>query len=389
MDMIEKMKCPHCGMEITLDELIRTQMGKRMEEEKAKVLEEALKNRDAENEKKISAAVDKATEEQGEQITKLLDQIQRLSEANQKATEEMQKMAQNQFELQQKLQNAQLDAQKEFNAKAQELVAQAKKDAEDANSEKIAALEKKLKDVSTDLGESQHKLEQGSQQLQGEVQELRLEECLRLEFPFDRIAEVEKGKPGADVIQTVVSPSGRVCGTIVWESKNVKGWKNDFIPKLRADMEAVDGDVGILVSSVFGKNMGEFTLQDGVWLIRPANVMPIARLIRDGVVKASDAKIIAERNGTVQEAVFEFVTSPVFRNRIQNIGQQYLALEKDITDTKRYMDRHWEKQRTMLDNLVTNTQSILVDVDAHLLLSDSGKSLLLESPEEELESNDT
>ena len=109
METIETMKCPHCGMDITLDELFKTQMGKRMEGEREKIAKEILKDRDEETDKRIAAAVKEATEEQGKKINELLDQIKRLTDANQKATEKMQEMAQTQFELQQKLQNVQLD----------------------------------------------------------------------------------------------------------------------------------------------------------------------------------------------------------------------------------------------------------------------------------------
>lgn len=386
MDTIETMKCPHCGMDITLDELFKTQMGKRMEGERTKIAEEILKNKDAENEQKVADAVKEATEDQSKQIAELLDQVKRLTEVNQNATEEMKKMAQTQFDLQQKLNNVQLDAQKEFNAKSEELVDKARKEADDANSEKNAAYEKKIHDLSKLLEESQRKIEQGSQQLQGEVRELQLEDCLHQEFPMDRVEEVEKGRLGADVIQTVVNDIGKPCGVIVWESKNVKGWKNEFIPKLRSDMEKVNGDLGVLVSNVFGKNMEEFTYQDGVWLIRPSNVLAIARALRNQIIAVSKARAVAEHKETVQDAVYEFVTSKTFRNRIENIGKQYIALKNTIYRAKAHMDREWGKQMTMLDNLVDNTQGILGDVDAFLLQSGE-ENLQLEAPDENQETD--
>lgn len=360
-------------------------MGKKMEGERAKIAEEILKGRDEETNQKIASAVKEATEEQGKKITELLEQIKRLTDANQKATEKMQEMAQTQFELQQKLQNVQLDEQTKFNEKSDELVQKTRKETEELIGGKLALAEQKIKELSKSLEESQRKLEQGSQQLQGEVQELQLEDCLHQEFPMDRIEEVEKGKLGADVIQTVVNDIGKPCGVIVWESKNVKGWKNEFIPKLRSDMEKVNGDLGVLVSNVFGKNMEEFTYQDGVWLIRPSNVLAIARALRNEIIAVSKARAVAEHKETVQDAVYEFVTSATFRNRIENIGKQYIALKDAIYRAKVHMDREWGKQMTMLDNLVENTQGILGDVDAFLLQSGED-NLQLEAPEEEPDS---
>lgn len=387
METEMKMKCPHCGMDITLDELFKTQMGKRMEGEREKIAEEILKNKDAENEQKIAEEVRKATEEQGKQIEKLLAQIESLTESNRKATEEIQKMLKNEADLKQQVHDADVEAQKKFNGQIDDIYKKAKEKADEEHAAEIAALKKKVDDANEATETIKRKLEQGSQQLQGEVQELQLEDCLHQEFPMDRIEEVEKGKLGADVIQTVVNDIGKPCGVIVWESKNVKGWKNEFIPKLRSDMEKVNGDLGVLVSNVFGKNMEEFTYQDGVWLIRPSNVLAIARALRNEIIAVSKARAVAEHKETVQDAVYEFVTSKTFRNRIENIGKQYIALKDAIYRAKVHMDREWGKQMTMLDNLVENTQGILGDVDAFLLQS-SEDNLQLEAPEEDPDSED-
>ncbi len=381
METITKMKCPHCGLELDLDNLFAAQMGHKIEEEKKRILSEALEIKERESEQKIAEAVKTATEEQGKQIEKLLLEIGRLNEANTKANEELKKLLSKEIELKQQVKEAELDAQKKLGEQMDDIYKKAKEKADEESAAEIAALKKKVDDANEATEAVKRKLEQGSQQLQGEVQELRLEDCLRAEFPLDRIEEVEKGKPGADVIQTIVSNTGKVCGRIVWESKNVKGWKNEFIPKLRGDMERVNGDIGILVSHVFGKNMTEFTEQDGVWLVKPGNVMPMARLMRDGLLRESKAKAIAEQKETLQDAVYSFVTSPAFRNRVENIGRQYRALDEEINKTRDVMIRHWEAQRKLVDELVGNTQGILGDVDAFLLQADSEIRPAIEQPE--------
>ena len=380
-----EIKCPFCGNSLKIDELLKTQMEKEFGESTKKRIDELLQRQRMEDsevaKKMIEEAIEREKHTSNDTIEKLTAQIQMLTESNRKATESMLAFEKKEFELKQKLQNTELEAQKRLNEQIEVLTASIRKTESEKNELEIAKLQKKLSDANAVTAELQHKLEQGSQQLQGETQELLLESCLRDEFPFDDIREVEKGRLGADVIQTVMSRTGKVCGVIVWESKNVKGWNNDFIPKLRNDMEAEGGDVGILVSNVFGRNMREFTSQDGVWLIRPANVLAIARPIRDGIIKASNAKAVAEHKETLQDAVFAFVTSQAFRNRIENIGKQYMALEEEIHKTKVYMDRHWDTQRRMIDNLVENTQGIIGDVDAYLLNSDPEEVLMIESSE--------
>lgn len=375
MDGVYELKCSECGAVLKIDELFKAQMGCKFEEENKKKLQEAIdfqKRQLAEESKKDSEeAIRKATEAQARQIQELLEQVRLLTEANNKAREEMIAFQKKEFDLQQAVKNAELEANKKLNDQVDELYQKAKKEAEEAASEKIAALEKKVADANQATEDVKRKLQQGSQQLQGEIQELKLEDCLRMEFPLDTIEEVEKGKLGADVIQTVVSRNGKVCGRIVWESKNVKNWSNGFIPKLREDMGRVSGDVGILVSNVFGKNMDEFTLVDGVWLVKPINALSMARLIRERIISVSDAKMIAEHKETVQDAVYAFVTSPAFRNRMENIGRQYRALDDEINKTKDNMVKHWETQRKLIDELVGNTQGILGEVNAFLLQADS------------------
>lgn len=237
-----------------------------------------------------------------------------------------------------------------------------------------------LEDANKATEEVKRKLEQGSQQLQGEVQELRLEECLKLEFPLDSIEPVEKGKSGADVIQTVVNRLGRVCGKIVWESKNVKTWNKGFIPKLREDMNLAKGDVGILVSNVFGSNMIEFTEQDGVWLVKPMNAIAMARMIRNRILAVSEVKMAIANKETIQDELYAYFTSAEFRNKIENIGMKYRALDEEINKAKSSMERHWAKQRELIDNIVTNTDVVFGEVSSFMLKS--GESLELEQPKD-------
>ena len=363
-----KITCPYCGKELNIDELYIDRMEKKVEELAYEKAKNTIKEQEALNADRTAEAVRNATEQKAKQIKDLMDQIQRLTDANEKASEDLRKMVQDQFDLQQKLQDTELESQKKAREQLETVYDKARKEADDAAAERIALLEKKVQDANKALEESQRKLDQGSQQLQGEIQELRLEECLRTEFPFDRIEEVDKGRFGADVVQTVIGISGRECGTIVWESKNVRNWSNDFIPKLRDDVQRADGTIGVLVSGVFGKNMEDFTLQDGVWLVKPENALAMARLLRDGIERASNEKFLAERRESIQDAVYEFVTSQAFRNRVENISRQYRMLDAEIGKTKDYMERHFATQRRLIDELISNTEGVVGDISAYVLL---------------------
>lgn len=370
-----KMKCPYCGEVLNIDQIYMNQMEERFKESHNRLLEEAVANQkasdEADTQDKINIAVEKAKSQQQGQIEKLLAQIEILTQTISSNAEESKKAQEEIFKLQQKAQSVDLKIQKKVNEKTAEIYQEARQKADEEKGLEIAALHKKLDDANTVTQDLQKKLDQGSQQLQGEVQELNLAMCLRGEFFLDEIEEVATGKLGADIIQTVKDRTGRECGKIVWESKNVKNWKNEFIPKLRSDMQRVNGDIGVLVSNVFGKNMQEFAEQDGVWLVKPIDVLAMARLMRDGIIRANNIKVLAEHKDSVQGAVYEFVTSTQFRNRIENIGRQYRALDVEINKTKDVMNSHWATQRKLIDQLIENTQGVLGDVSAFMLTEGS------------------
>ena len=381
-----KMKCPHCGEVLNIDQIYMSQMEERFKAINDKHLQEEVAKQkeidEANSQNKIDIAVEKAKAEQQAQIEKLLAQIEILNKAILDNAEDSKKAQKEIFDLQKKAQSVDLEVQKKVNEKSAEIYQEARQKAGEEKELEIRSLQKKLDDANAVTQDLQRKLEQGSQQLQGEVQELNLAKYLREEFFLDDIEEVATGKLGADIIQTVKDRSGKECGRIVWESKNVKTWKNEFIPKLRSDMQRVNGDVGILVSNVFGKNMHEFTEQDGVWLVKPIDVLAMARLMRDGIIRANNVKVLVEHKESVQDAVYEFVTSAQFRNRIENIGRQYRALDAEINKTKDVMMRHWSTQRTLIDQLIENTQGVLGDVSA-FMLPEGGDAQEMESSENE------
>ena len=375
-----KLICPHCGKELDLDEIYAAQMKDRFETEvetrandRVKILEEDLKAKYAKSE---NDAVMRAKEENNDRIEQLNKTIEFLKESQEASSKERNALLETVLKLKEELSEANNKAQKEIADKYDELYNKAVEKASEDKDNEIRLLKKKLQDTEELANELKNKAEQRSQQLQGEVEELRLEEDLKSEFPMDVIEEVDKGKLGADVIQTVIDRKGKACGKIVWECKNVKTWKNEFSPKLRNDVQQADGDIGILVSNVFGRNMSEFTLEGGVWLIRPVNSMAMARMIRDGIIKVKEARAFSERKETIQDEVYAFVTSQGFRNRIENIGRQYMMLDAEINKTKIDMDKHWAAQRKLIDGLVENTQGMLGEVSTFLIEPEDDKKLI-------------
>ncbi len=376
------MRCPHCGIELPIDDLYMEALEEEFKERNDERIREAISFQKTEANRRVRVALRELESKQEEEKKQLLDKIALFEKDRKESSEKLRKSEEEKFGLQQALQNAEAEAQKKVNAQVAELYEKARKESRDEVAEEMSRLRKEKEDAMKATEDLRRKLDQGSQQLQGEVRELELEELLRSEYPMDEIEGVAKGRSGADVIQSVCSAGGRPLGRIVWECKSVKNWNNDFIPKLRSDVGRAGGDVGILVSNVFGRGMGEFECVDGVWLVRPENAVSMSRLVRDGVVRAGQARLMAERKDSVQDAVYEFVTSPAFRNRIQMIGAQYRALDESIAKARDTMEKQWATQRKLIDELVSNTQGMLGDVDAFLIQAGPGDVQLLPPSDE-------
>lgn len=368
------LNCPHCGNELQMTDLMRTRLNESLREENRRALNEALENQRKAIEEEHSAMmrgeIEKAINEQTRMIEKQRTELEFLRETERKKAEEDAETQKVIYLLKKELMEKETVMRRKLAESIEETYNNARKDVESENEKTVSTLKKQLQDVTKINNDLKQKLEQGSQQLQGEISELMLEDCLRTEFPFDDIVEIPKGRSGADIIQTVCSTTGKRCGKIVWESKNVKQWNNGFIPKLRNDLQQENGDVAILVSNVFGKEMAEFTSVDGVWLVRPSNAMSMARIMRDNLIRISEIQYIAERRDSIQGQVFELFTSQAFRNRMMDIGLKYRALEREITKTKDSMERHWKAQRKLIDELVGSTNEILGDVDSVMALTE-------------------
>src|SRR5207237_4168490 len=111
---------------------------------------------------------------------------------------------------------------------------------------RAAKKNKQREDMRRQIEDLKRKAEQGSQKLQGDVQELELEKALRERFPRDEIESVKSGARGADVLQKVISDTGQLCGTILWESKRVRNWSDRWIDKLIDDKQAAKADVAVI-----------------------------------------------------------------------------------------------------------------------------------------------
>jgi hypothetical protein len=203
-----------------------------------------------------------------------------------------------------------LTIQKQVQAELTGVREKAKKEAEDSLTLKVREKEETIASMQRQIEELKRKAEQGSQQLQGEAQELELEATLRQKFPFDLIEPVGKGEFGGDLVQRVAEPSGMVCGTILWEAKRTKSWSDSWLAKLREDKRAAKADLAMIVSHALPKGLEHFDHMEGVWVAHPRCAVAVAVALRQSLIELAAARLAGEGQQTKMEMVYRYLTGP-------------------------------------------------------------------------------
>src|ERR1700733_14380275 len=226
-----------------------------------------------------------------------------------------------------------------------------------------AELQKKLDDLSVQLVNAQRKIDQGSQQLQGEVLELAIEESLRRAFPLDTIEEVKKGQRGGDVLQHVTTRTGQTAGTILWETKRAKDWSLQWIPKLKSDMRECGADVAILVTMP-GAVPREwpvsayFALHEDVWVTQPSCVVGIAEALRLGLMECHRQRAISAGKGEKMEALYDYLTSPQFAQKLKAVYETFKRMSEELDSEKNVTMQRWARREKQLQAGMTQLLGI-------------------------------
>ena len=213
---------------------------------------------------------------------------------------------------------------------------------------RIKEMEKQSEDQKKLIEEMRRKSEQGSMQLQGEVQELALEELLRSAFPLDLISEVGKGVRGADCIQTVRNNFGQDCGKIIFESKRTKDFSGDWIEKLKADMRSQGADVAIIVTQAMPKDMERFGEKEGVLICSFNEVRGIVQMVRDSIIKISNALKKQENRGDKMHLLYDYLTSSEFAEQWSAIREGFMSMKLSIQKERDAMEKLWKSREKQL-----------------------------------------
>jgi hypothetical protein len=238
----------------------------------------------------------------------------------------------------------------------------AKKEAEEELKLKVMEKDQTITAMQRQIEDLKRRAEQGSQQLQGEVQELELEALLAAKFPRDTIQPVPKGEYGGDVLHRVVGPLNQVCGTILWESKRTKNWSDGWLPKLREDQRAAKAEIAVIISQVLPKDIEAFGFTGEIWVAHPKHILPVAMALRQTLIEVATARQASEGQQTKMEMVYGYLTGPRFRQRVQAIVEAFSSMKEDLDREKKAITRQWAKREEQIDRVMQATVGMYGDL---------------------------
>ena len=388
MEKDTKIKCPNCGTSIDVQDILAHQLEEKVREEfnqkllsekqkfskreeeleKARIDFEEKKKRENELfqdrlEKSIKAekevlqsSIKKKLEEEQEEQMKMLqrelnEQSDKLKEFN-IAKAEIEKLKREKTELKSA---AEAEAQKKLNETLILEKDKIRKAEEEKNELKMKELYKQLEDQKKLTEEMKRKQEQGSMQLQGEVQELAIEEWLAQKFPLDGVEEIKKGARGGDCIQTVNTREAQNCGSIYYESKRTKDFQPSWIEKFKADIRDRNANIGVLVTNVLPSDMDRMGMRDGIWICTYEEFKGLCAVLRQSIIRFNSAVASQENKGDKMHMLYDFLTGNAFRMQVDAIVEGFSQLKIDLDTEKRSMQRIWKQREKQIEKVITST----------------------------------
>lgn len=337
-------------------EQIEDQIKQRMTAERSQIAAaEAKKAREA-----VAAEVQLKGAELEDLRKTLAANTAKLAEAQQQQAELMRK----QRALDDEKRELDLTVEKRVQASVEQIQVKARQEADEAARLRVAEKDQTIESMARTIEELKRKAEQGSQQSQGEVLELELEELLRGRFPTDSIEPVGKGELGADVIQQVNAAVGQPAGIILWETKRTKAWSDGWLAKLRDDQRRSGADVALIISHALPKHIEQFDLMDGVWVAHPRCALPVAVALRQALIDVSNSRLVQQGQQTKMEQVYHYLTGTKFRQRVEAVVEKFNDMRKDLDSERKFMVRQWAKRETQILSVIDSTVGMVGDLQA-------------------------
>lgn len=322
----------------------------RIEKEKLKLMGETRKQLDEEYHARIKAQ-EEALTEKDKKLSELRDSQLEVERLKRKMTDARKDM---EIEFEKRISKERLEYEEVVMKRERERLGMEMNDKE----MKMKEQTKLIDDLKAQLGEAKRSLEQRSMQLQGEVQELAIEEYLRTKFVYDEISEIKKGQRGADCLQIINEPLLPHCGKILYESKRTKDYSKDWIPKLKVDMQSKGADIGVLVTRVLPAGVNMIGQIDGIWVCSFEAFKGLSMVLRNTIVRLHQERSSQENKDGKMSMLYNFLTSNEFRMQIEGIIEGFVSMKNDLDRERRAMEKLWKQREKQLEKVISNTTNM-------------------------------
>ncbi len=389
--MENQITCPHCRHDFPLDQLMAAQITDKIRGEldaeytaktQALVSErtelEAARKQLAESRQQLDKQIADTLVKERKKIeddarvkakqvvaVELQDRDSQISEASQRLKEFQQReieLRKTNRQLEEQAEKYELEVARKLDEERKKIRQAALAQAAEESQLKLAEKDLAIESMKKKIDELKQKAEQGSQQVQGEVQELALEAMLPAEFPGDVIKPIGKGVRGADVLQQVYDASGRDCGSILWESKRTKNWSDGWLNKLMDDQQEAKASCACIVTSAMPDDVQHFEELNGVWVASWSCIRSVAVALRHALIETARARRATEGQHGKMELVYNYISSGEFALRVKGIVSPYLEMQADLESEKRAFTRQWNKRQKQLDRAIASTTGLFGDL---------------------------
>lgn len=353
------MICPHCKKTVEISEVLRHQFN---EKELEKINDKHQAELEMAKKEALASAALKIEEQFKLQIKMTKDDLLEKDKRNKELIEQITQISKSLRLAQKEKDEAELEMEKKLAIEEKKIRLDAQKKAEEEQRDKILAKDKQLQDTLKELEDAKRKLEQGSQQTQGEVFELEFEKILQTEFPHDKISSVAKGVRGGDVIQEVWDSRGNYNGKILWEMKNTRAWSEGWVDKLKADKREIGAEEAVLVTDIIPKEIKTAGFRKGIWVSQRNFAIGLASALRAGLIQLYYVKNAATGKDAKVEMIYSYLSGVEFKHRIEAIIEAFTNMQVEIEKEQRYFQNKWARDSRNLRQVIDNTYGMHGDL---------------------------
>ncbi len=353
--MQPKINCPQCGETIDVNDLVFQQVSGEIKEEYSRKALAERKILEAEIRKSVSDEKEQELLVYREELKQKVEQVKNLN----RTKAELEKLKREKEELRSTIEaEAQVTVTETLNKERTKILLEI----EEKNKMKLAEREHIIEQLKIQLKDAQRRVEQGSMQLQGEVQELAIESWLEKMFPLDSIEEVKKGAKGADCIQVVNTRLYSNCGRIYYESKRTKDFQNSWIEKFKDDMRLAGAQFGILVTDVYPKGHDRVLQMEGIWICSMSEFKGLSQVVRETVILIHELSLTQENKGDKMTLLYNYLVGSEFKHQIQAIVESFSIMSEDLNAERRAMETLWKKRQKQIDKVLLNTSHMYATI---------------------------